>query len=63
MKEEKHEMSGLLLGMAAGAAVSAAGMYLAGQNERDLRRLAKQVTHGAENAVGGIENMVDHFLR
>ncbi len=62
MKDD-HTVSNVLLGMAAGAAVSAAGLYLANQNERELKHLAKKVTHGAENAVGGIENVLGSFLR
>ncbi len=63
MKEQDRMATDVLLGAAAGAAVSAAGMYLANKNERELRRIAKKVTHGAENAVGGLENMLDNFLR
>ncbi len=63
MKEQDRMATDVLLGVAAGAAVSAAGMYLANKNERELRRIAKKVTHGAENAVGGLENMLDNFLR
>ena len=62
MKEREHTASNVLLGMAAGAAISAAGMYLAGQNEREWKKLAKKVTHGAENAMGGLENMLEHFM-
>ena len=63
MKEQDRMATDVLLGAAAGAAVSAAGMYLANKNERELSRIAKKVTHGAENAVGGLENMLDNFLR
>ena len=63
MKEQDRMATDVLLGAAAGAAVSAAGMYLANKKERELRRIAKKVTHGAENAVGGLENMLDNFLR
>jgi hypothetical protein len=63
MREQNHTATNILLGMAAGAAVSAAGMYLASQNERELKHLAKKVTHGAENALGGLETVLDNFMR
>ncbi len=63
MKEQNHIVADVLLGAAAGAAVSAAGMYLAGRNERELRHLARKVSHGAENAVSSLENALDSFLR
>ena len=59
MKKQDHTLSGAMLGMAAGAAVGAAGLYLAGRNEWEMKKLAKKVAHGAENAVQGIETVLD----
>jgi len=60
-RQQDHTMANLLAGAAAGAAVGAAGMYLADRDERELRRLAKKMTHGAENAVGGLETMLENI--
>ena len=51
MKHESTSSSGMLLGMAAGAALGAVGVMAATQNQRQLRRTTRKVMKGAENAV------------
>ena len=54
--------SGLLLGMAAGAALGAVGVMAATQNQRQLRRTTRKVMKGAENAVLQLDRMVGDFV-
>ena len=54
MKHESTSSSGMLLGMAAGAAAT--------QNQRQLRRTTRKVMKGAENAVLQLEKMVGDFV-
>lgn len=63
MKESNRLVSNVLLGVAAGAAAGAAGLYLAGQDQRELRRVARRVERGAENAVCSLDHMMENFLR
>ena len=49
MKHESTSSSGMLLGMAAGAALGAVGVMAATQNQRQLRRTTRKVMEGAEN--------------
>ena len=52
MKQQANQgASGMLLGMAAGAALGAVGVMAATQNQRQLRRTTRKVMKGAENAV------------
>lgn len=65
MKNESKGTSGgeVLLGMAAGAAIGAVGvMAVAGTNQRQLRRTARKVVRGAENAVCQLDKMVGDFV-
>ena len=48
MKHESTSSSGMLLGMAAGAALGAVGVMAATQNQRQLRRTTRKVMKGAE---------------
>ena len=51
--------SGLLLGMAAGAAPSAVAMN---QNPRQVKRTARKLAKGAEHAVTQLDEMVSGFV-
>ena len=55
MKHESTSSSGMLLGMAAGAARGAVGVMAATQNHR-------KVMKGAENAVLQLDKMVGDFV-
>ena len=55
-------ISGMLLGMAAGAALGAVGVMAATQNQRQLRRTTRKVMKGAENAVLQLDKMVGDFV-
>ena len=63
MKQNNGNFSGVMMGMAAGAVVGAAGLYFATRDEREKRRMIKTMEHSAENALGGIETAIDNFLR
>ena len=66
MKHESTSSSGMLLGMAAGAALGAVGVPVlanfSGQNQRQLRRTTRKVMKGAENAVLQLDKMVGDFV-
>lgn len=63
MKQQaKNSSSGVLLGMAAGAALGAAGVMAASQNQRQLRRNVRKVAKGAENTVLQLDKMVGDFV-
>lgn len=57
-----HQTSNLLIGMAAGAALGAAGMMAANQNPRKVKRAARKVAKGAEQAVMQLDKMVTDFM-
>ena len=62
MKQQANQgASGMLLGMAAGAALGAVGVMAATQN-RQLRRTTRKVMKGAENAVLQLDRMVGDFV-
>ena len=61
-KHETNNSSGVLLGMAAGAALGAVGVMAATQNQRQLRRTTRKVMKGAENAVLQLDRMVGDFV-
>ncbi len=65
MKKSHHHTasSNLWLGMAAGAVVSAAGMYYASHNQREVKKMTKKITHTAENAMHGIDKAVQGITR
>ena len=46
MKHESTSSTGMLLGMAAGAALGAVGVMAATQNQRQLRRTTRKVMKG-----------------
>ena len=63
MKQQANpSSSGMLLGMAAGAALGAVGVMAATQNQRQLRRTTRKVMKGAENAVLQLDKMVGDFV-
>ena len=63
MKPQANQgASGMLLGMAAGAALGAVGVMAATQNQRQLRRTTRKVMKGAENAVLQLDRMVGDFV-
>ena len=63
MKQQANQgASGMLLGMAAGAALGAVGVRAATQNQRQLRRTTRKMMKGAENAVLQLDRMVGDFV-
>lgn len=63
MKQQANQgASGMLLGMAAGAALGAVGVMTATQNQRQLRRTTRKMMKGAENAVLQLDRMVGDFV-
>ena len=62
MRHETNSSSGMLLGMAAGAALGAVGVMAATQNQRQLRRTARKIAKGAEHAVSQLDKMVGDFV-
>ena len=63
MKQQANQgASGMLLGMAAGAALGAVGVMAANQNQRQLRRTIRKGMKGAENAVLQLDRMVGDFV-
>lgn len=63
MKQQANQgASGMLLGMAAGAALGAVGVMAATQSQRQLRRTTRKVMKGAENAVLQLDRMVGDFV-
>lgn len=63
MKQQANQgASGMLLGMAAGAALGTVGVMAATQNQRQLRRTTRKVMKGAENAVLQLDRMVGDFV-
>lgn len=57
-----HNAADMLMGMAAGAAIGAAGAMLAGQNQRQMKRTAHKMAKGAEHAVMKLDKMVSDFV-
>ena len=63
MKNERTSSTApLLLGMAAGAALGAAGVMATNTSERQMRRTARKLAKGAEHAVSQLDKMVDDFV-
>lgn len=58
MKQQKMNSAGMMATLAAGAAAGAAGMYLASQNKREMKRAAKKIARGAENALQKVDKVV-----
>ena len=52
----------LLIGMAAGAALGAAGVMATNTSQRQMRRTARKIAKGAEHAVSQLDKMVGDFV-
>ena len=53
---------GVLLGMAAGAALGMAGTIMATQNQRQVKRTARKIAKGAEKAICQLDELVGDFV-
>ena len=60
--EHTSSTAPLLLGMAAGAALGAAGVMATNTSQRQMRRTARKLAKGAEHAVSQLDKMVDDFV-
>ena len=60
--ERTSSTAPLLLGMAAGAALGAAGVMATNTSQRQMRRTARKLAKGAEHAVSQLDKMVDDFV-
>lgn len=60
---QQNQTAGLILGMAAGAALGAVGVMAASQNQRQLKRTARKMAKGAEHAVMQLDKMVGDFVQ
>ncbi len=54
--------SGVLLGMAAGAALGMAGTMMMTQNPRQTKRTVRKLAKGAEKAICQLDEMVGDFM-
>lgn len=61
-EQQPNQTTGLILGMAAGAALGAVGVIAAGQNQRQLKRTARKMAKGAEHAMMQLDKMVGDFV-
>ena len=52
----------MLLGMAAGAALGAAGALATTQDQRQMKRTARKLAKGAEHAICQLDQLVDDFV-
>ena len=66
MKHQQQNMEGsvtaLIAGAAAGAAVSAAGVYWMGCTQRQRKQITKKAARSVEHAVNGLETMLEDYL-
>ena len=60
--EHTNSTAPLLLGMAAGAALGAAGVMATNTSERQMRRTARKLAKGAEHAVSQLDKISDFNL-
>ena len=60
--EHASSTAPLLLGMAAGAALGAAGVMATNTSQRQMRRTARKLAKGAEHAVSQLDKMVGDFV-
>ena len=60
--EHTSSTAPLLLGMAAGAALGAAGVMATNTSQRQMRRTARKIAKGAEHAVSQLDKMVGDFV-
>ena len=57
MKQRENSAAGMVVGMATGAVLGAAGAMMATQSKRQMRRNVRKVMKGAENAVMQLDKM------
>ncbi len=62
-QKQQHTASNVLLGMVAGGAVSAASMYYATHNRREVKRAVKKMENTAENAISNLDKVVSNIAR
>lgn len=64
MKQSRQNTSTapMLVGMAAGAALGAAGVLAATQNQRQVKRTARKLAKGAEHALCQLDQMMEDFV-
>ena len=60
--EHTSSTAPLLIGMAAGAALGAAGVMATNTSQRQMRRTARKIAKGAEHAVSQLAKMVGDFV-
>ena len=60
--EHTSSTAPLLIGMAAGAALGAAGVMATNTSQRQMRRTARKIAKGAEHAVSQLDKMVGDFV-
>ena len=53
---------GVLLGVAAGAALGMAGTMMVTQNQRQVKRPARKIAKGAEKAICQLDELVGDFV-
>ena len=53
---------GVLLGVAAGAALGMAGTMMVTQNQRQVKRTARTIAKGAEKAICQLDELVGDFV-
>ena len=58
----EESIHGLLLGMAAGAALGAVGTMAMAQNQRQVKRIARKLAKGAERAMSQLDTMVTDLV-
>ncbi len=66
MKKKKQTNgmpTNVMLGVAAGAVMSAAGMYYASQNSRDMKRVTKKLSKKAQGAMSNVENAIGNITK
>ena len=61
MHKQNHTAMNVAMGLAAASAVGA-GVYLASQNQREVKKMAKKVARGAEKAVLDIDKMASKYF-
>lgn len=64
MRNERKASSAapLLTGMAAGAALGAAGALAMSQNQRQVKRTVRKLAKGAEHAICQLDQLVGDFV-
>ncbi len=66
MKKKKQDNgmpTNLMLGVAAGAVMSAAGIYYASQNNSNMKRVVKKINKKAQGAMSNVENVIGSITK